>query len=246
MINKNNAIQPSPLFTKDIYDKRLLQLFLTGNSRAFDRFYNRHSSKMLHFTYRKMNYNTADAEDVHAGVWEKFLNLLLDNKTGKELFLDKIFDPDRNTTGTATPYLQTITRNRIIDFYRTKERKKEDFFEDRYEYVEVSVSKNLHESGSESSIEAIELEIYVYQAIHNPVLKIQQAIHTSYCNNEQKKLIAQKKHAEKKASVLYKIFIMRMAGHNYSDISLELGIDRKTLQKIRGEYGEILEILVVG
>jgi DNA-directed RNA polymerase specialized sigma24 family protein len=230
-----------------ISDQQLLQLFLQGDVKAFDLFYDKHAKKMLNFTIRRMNYNKADADDVHACVWEKFLKILLDNERGREVFIKKIFHSDRNKTDSAVPYLQTMLKNKIIDFYRAKERKKEDFFEDQYTgNNKRPLNTFLYEIKSEEGIEAIELEMTVYQSIYRPVLNIKKTINEfSYQQDKQKKLMAQEKKEEKKATILYKTFIMRMAGFNYNEISLELCIDRKTLQKIRGDYNKILGEYVV-
>lgn len=242
MLNRNskNITLILPINEK-VSDQQLLQLFSQGDTKAFDLFYDKHAKKMLNFTARRMNYNKADADDVHACVWENFLKRLLDDETGREVFIKKIFHSDRNTTDSAVPYLQAMLKNKIIDFYRAKERKKEDFFEEYYKgNKKKSLNTFLYETKSEEDIEEIELEMTVYQAIYHPVLKIKKIMNEFSCQqSKQKKLIVQEKREEKKATILYKTFIMRMAGFNYNEISLELCIDRKTLQKIRGDYNKI-------
>jgi DNA-directed RNA polymerase specialized sigma24 family protein len=242
VLNRNNKniafILP---INEQASDKKLLQLFLKGDEKSFSLFYDKHAEKMLHFTQRRMSYNKTDADDVHASVWENFLKRLLNKKTGGEVFIKKMFHSDRNITGSAVPYLQAMIKNKVIDFYRAKERKREDFFEDQSKYnKEIALNALFYETKSEVEIELIELEMYVYQTIHHPILKIKQRIGEASCQTHQKKLMTQKNQAEKKAFILYKTFIMRMAGFNYNDISLELCIDRKTLQKIRGDYNNIL------
>lgn len=223
-------------------DKRLLQLFLQGNAKAFDQFYERHATKMLAFTKRLLNYHTSNAEDVHASVWEKFLVLLFDKDNGQELFLDKIFNTNKNKSGSAIPYLQIMIRNKVIDLYRSASRKKEDSIEieERDDASSELKTIDIADSSAAEESEARELATYVYQSIQQPVLKIAVSLSNASYDIDRKRLEKLKDKAEKKANILKRIFDLRMEGFNYTDIACEIGIDRKTLGKIRTDYNKLL------
>ncbi|MBQ0783854.1 MAG: hypothetical protein KBT66_06435 [Amphritea sp.] len=89
-------------------DSELVALYLTGDSRAFSVFYERHGKKLFNFVRLKLASYKDEAEDITQKVWSEWLNQCLDDNACAEKL--------------GPALLFTIAKSRAIDFLRKQGR----------------------------------------------------------------------------------------------------------------------------
>lgn len=148
-------------------EKTLIFLAQQGNEEAFLKLYRAYDAKIETFIYSRMN-NSQDAEDIIAEIWEK---ILIHLKNFKGTFDDSF-----------KSWIFTISRNRLINFYKKNRKEREKLSLDEVESLIFRdfEKKDIYESKELSGF----VERLPYQQA--------QAIKLKYFQDYKNKEIAQK------------------------------------------------------
>ncbi len=119
-------------------DNELLDLYLAGDTRAFEKFYSRHKNSLYTFIYNRI---PGKAEDIFQDSFFQFVNALSDREI-------------TNPVG----YLYKIALNNVRKQYRRKREGFLDFNPDNYEEKEKNESMVLGETELKSALTSLAAE----------------------------------------------------------------------------------------
>lgn len=228
----------SSRYKEDQSDAVLLSSYISGDSRSFDVFYDRHKKKLFNYALKFTDYKQADAEDVVMDVLLRFTKKILDS--GEEYISDK-FGGD----GSAQAYLFTAIRNQAIGSYRRAYKQKEVSFEVNTDSSdEQNFQIDVVDTMSAEEASAIELHNAVLDSLWLPVREIEHSLSNAEYPIDQKRLAADLDKATKQTETLFHIYELLMSGLSLEKIATVVGMDRKTLQKRRKLITELLQPLL--
>jgi len=86
---------------RETTDEQLMQQYANGDAKSFDQLYSRHRGALYRYFLRQIK-DTATANDLYQGVWEKIIRARLKYKK----------------TTPFTAWMYRIAHNHLVDYYR--------------------------------------------------------------------------------------------------------------------------------
>ena len=135
---------------QDTSDMELIRAYLFGDAAAFDMLYSRYKNPLYTYLNRVQNGERANADDIFQQTW---LNIIrnLSNYKDNERFL---------------AWAMRIAHNQSVDFFRRKNRKAEDAFDENWaENQQESVLSQQESASPEEDLTRTELSSAIEDAV---------------------------------------------------------------------------------